>query len=432
MVTLAWHWPEWQSANAARLPDWQLRSGIVFEKPVCVLPAVWRVCRCVPEIRPAQSHLSMKSRFEPECSDSPDAASDAMLVDQDALDVSEQPFSASLEEKSRPRFVVDDNANQVAGGRSEESAPCALPPATSLDAPEPASAPPDLQLEPTPGSWRHEVAARVNKYRARRPTRGPRYPSLRLQFEEPEWKSHPRTEGTLASQPEVVPEQVPAPAIELSSIPAAQPAPSADTAKILEFPRSFAPPPRPLDELADPVIDRPRILEVPDVVPPPPALGGILIEAPEEKDQEKRPGFEIPLQPARMSRRLLASGIDAVIVASSFALFAYIFFRVTKTIPPLPQLLAASAGLLGLFWATYQYLLLVHSGATPGLMLTKLELNRFDGGAARRSLRRWRVLASVLSSAPLGLGYAWCFLDEDQLCWHDRITHTYIAPRRSA
>jgi hypothetical protein len=28
------------------------------------------------------------------------------------------------------------------------------------------------------------------------------------------------------------------------------------------------------------------------------------------------------------------------------------------------------------------------------------------------------------------MGYAWVFLDEDALCWHDRITHTYLAPKR--
>jgi hypothetical protein len=28
------------------------------------------------------------------------------------------------------------------------------------------------------------------------------------------------------------------------------------------------------------------------------------------------------------------------------------------------------------------------------------------------------------------MGYAWVFLDEDALCWHDRITHTYLAPRK--
>jgi hypothetical protein len=48
-----------------------------------------------------------------------------------------------------------------------------------------------------------------------------------------------------------------------------------------------------------------------------------------------------------------------------------------------------------------------------------------------RGLRRWRVLASILSLASLGLGYAWCFLDEDQLSWHDRITRTHLAPRKT-
>ena len=402
------------------------RSGTVLKTRFASRPPDGEACRRAPENRPASSCLRMKSRFEPEHTDAIEPGCDAMLVDPEALDVSEQRFLASLEEKAvdRPRFVVDD-ADQAAGGRSQESALCDPPPP---DAPALASAPPDLQLEPAPESWRHEVAARVNKYRARRPTRGPRYPSLKLQFEEPEWKSHPRTEGTLASQP-AVQDQTTAPAVAINPVQAAQPEPWTETAKILEFPRSFAPPPCPLEELADPVIDRPRILEVAEVAPPPPALGGILIEAPEERDQEKRPGFEIPLQPARMSRRLLASGIDAAVVLSAFAMFAYVFFRVTAAVPPLPQLLAASAGLLGLFWAAYQYLMLVHSGATPGLKLTRLELNRFDGSPATRSLRLWRVLASVLSSAPLGLGYAWCFLDEDQLCWHDRITRTYIAPK---
>jgi hypothetical protein len=75
-------------------------------------------------------------------------------------------------------------------------------------------------------------------------------------------------------------------------------------------------------------------------------------------------------------------------------------------------------------------LLIVYSGTTPGLRLAGLELTRFDGTGTTRSLRRWRILASYLSAASLGMGYAWLFLDEDALCWHDRITHTYLAPRK--
>ncbi|HXC42242.1 MAG TPA: RDD family protein, partial [Candidatus Dormibacteraeota bacterium] len=89
------------------------------------------------------------------------------------------------------------------------------------------------------------------------------------------------------------------------------------------------------------------------------------------------------------------------------------------------------AGVLGVCWAAYQYLLLVYSGATPGLRLARLQLARFDGSPAGRRLRRWRVLASFLSAASLGMGYAWVFLDEDSLCWHDRITHTYLGAKRT-
>jgi len=61
--------------------------------------------------------------------------------------------------------------------------------------------------------------------------------------------------------------------------------------------------------------------------------------------------------------------------------------------------------------------------------LAGLRLSRFDGAAVPRKMRRWRALASMLSGVSLALGYAWCFLDEDRLCWHDRITRTYMAPQ---
>src|ERR1039457_3133415 len=42
-----------------------------------------------------------------------------------------------------------------------------------------------------PDSWRVEVAARLERYRTRRKPRTPRYPSLRLPFDEPESWSRP-------------------------------------------------------------------------------------------------------------------------------------------------------------------------------------------------------------------------------------------------
>jgi len=203
---------------------------------------------------------------------------------------------------------------------------------------------------------------------------------------------------------------------------------SSATAKIIEFPRATTPAP-PLEELAEPVFTMPRILEAADAAPAPPALGGILIEPAAEPRAEKRPGFEIPLQSAPMAQRIFAAAVDAVLVAVALAGFGALFFKITACIPPLPQVLSMGTIVAAVFWAIYQCLLLVCAGSTPGLKLARLQLSRFDGSAVPHSLRRWRVLASLLSAASLGLGYVWCFFDEDQLSWHDRITRTHMAPR---
>jgi uncharacterized RDD family membrane protein YckC len=171
-----------------------------------------------------------------------------------------------------------------------------------------------------------------------------------------------------------------------------------------------------------------RILEAPEVTPPPPALGGITIAPAPRQEAEKRPGIDIPLQSASLGRRILASLIDGLIVAEASALSGFIFWKVAAIRPPMVQMLEFAAAVPCVFWALFQYLLIVYAGRTPGLRAVGLELARFDGRPASRSLRRWRVLASYLSAASLGMGYAWVFLDEDALCWHDRITHTYLAP----
>jgi len=298
-------------------------------------------------------------------------------------------------------------------------------------------------------AWRQELAGRLNRYQARRKPRPPRYPSLRLRFEEPYSISEaepPASVSPTASQQALPVDRFAgsaARALEFETLPdtkkeeSLSPAGTADgmihhaptTAKIIEFPRSWTPPPAPLDQLAEPVIDRPRILEAPEVVPPPPALGGILIEPARQPEVEKRPGIDIPLQSAPLSRRIMSAAIDAVIVAVACAVFGLIFSRMSSSYPPPVQIAVLAAGFICLFWAAYQYLLLVYCGGTPGLRLAGLQLARFDGRPANRRLRRWRVLASFLSAISLGMGYGWVFLDEDALCWHDRITHTYLAPR---
>jgi uncharacterized RDD family membrane protein YckC len=388
----------------------------------------------------------MKSRFKPDIDSAPGPT--PALVDPEAFDVSEQRFAASLEEKPgehRPRFVPDHAEGR--GELSEDDQEPPMPPqnrgadnqlsSTELGAETARAATPESGLEPTPGpdSWRREVAARVNRYRGKRP-RAPRYPSLQLNFEPGEPTAMVRSSNAVAAasrgQLAITMDVEPAPEGESQTAEAVddvQTDPPERATKILAFPRSSSMPQIVVDELAEPVFDQPRILEVPEVLPPPPALGGISIESTEKPADERRPGFELPLKSAPLTRRVLAGMTDGLIVGAAFTAFSYLFFRITAAIPALREGLSVGAGLLMAFWAAYQYLFLVHSGSTPGLRLAKLELSRFDGRSVPRKLRRWRVLASVLSALSLALGYVWCFMDEDELCWHDRITHTYMAPK---
>jgi len=305
-------------------------------------------------------------------------------------------------------------------------------------------------VEENSAAWREELAARLNRYHSRRKPRPPRYPSLRLRFEEevPRRPDSPPAESVSIPQgmPVVASHALAWECFEEPAVAGASEAPPpfelqpdevngsssppAATAKVLEFPRFWTPPVPARDELAEAVMERPRILEVPEVVPPPPALGGITIEPVQQPELEKRPGIDIPLQSAPLGRRVLSALIDGVIVASNCAVFSFVFWKVTALQPPRLQIAGVLAFLWVALWAAYQYLLLVYAGSTPGLRLAGLNLVRFDGSMAGRKLRRWRVLASFLSAFSLGMGYAWVFLDEDSLCWHDRITHTYLESRK--
>ena len=390
---------------------------------------------------PGPNHSFMKPRFELDVTTSADEDPSASLIDPEAYDASEQQFAASLEptaSPTKPRFIVEDEPPESNHGAENETSSASIQAsAENLES----SVPPPAEAEPQspvdPDAWRREVAERLSHYRARRRTREPRYPSLRLKFEPDPISTASSPEPPLLPPAQTARETVDyvhsaaAPRITLAeplNYPRIVPAASTETtAKVIEF-ASYNPAPRALDELAEPVLDRPRIIEAPELAFPPPALGGILIEPVEEPENERRPGFEIPLQAAPMARRMAASVIDLVLVMSAFAAFAYIFLRFAAEFPPLGRLAGTGGLLIGVLWSAYQYLLLVYSGTTPGLKLAKLELHRFDGSPVPLRVRRWRVLTSMLSGLSLGLGYAWCFLDEDQLCWHDRITRTYMAP----
>ncbi len=336
-----------------------------------------------------------------------------------------------------------------------------------------------------PNSWRQEVAVRLERYRTRRKPRTPRYPSLLLPFDAPETRlcsAPPPASSSLASATTAAQIEhdsnfqtneeesalIPGPSLgqpgQTSCRGETTPATEQDPyphlryatdsgAKVIEFPRSAAIPVFQAPELAEAVFDRPRIVEVPEILPPPPALGGMLIESSHRESNDRRADIPVAFPSASIARRALAAFIDGAVLAPCLLAFAAIFVYLNPVYlnsgmvyvnasmkHSLGQslnlilrsargswLLVVALGMVAmLVWATYKFLFIVYTGSTPGLRIARLRVARFDGSPLNRRSRRWRVLASFLSAFSAGLGYFWCVLDENGLCWHDRITQTHV------
>ncbi|MFZ3212488.1 MAG: RDD family protein [Terriglobales bacterium] len=265
--------------------------------------------------------------------------------------------------------------------------------------------------------WRQEVASRVDAFCARRGRkRMPRIPSLSLDFE--------RAARATAAAHYAVPE----PQVE----PAPEPAPEPEASNLIEFPRPAEPPsylePIPtIEELAEPILEKPRILDAEE--PSGLLFGGegrpaITLESPPEPQPDDDAG---PVgEHASLSRRIFAATLDGLLVAIAAAVFATIFLHIAGTLPRSRTAFLLALAVPVFLWAMYQYLFLVHAAATPGMRVAGLCVRTFDNLPARRSLRRWRAITMMVSGMALGLGFLWASIDEYGLCWHDRITRTVL------
>lgn len=340
----------------------------------------------------------------------------AVLIDPESLDTggaSEQRFEASLPEAPEPapepeavEVPLDEVAEvlaSVAVAAPLVEAEAARAGASASHPPPPSSAPsvagsPPPFYRPDDSAWREEVSSRVDSFRSRRRGRFDPNSSLSLDFD---------------------------PAYEAET-----PAPTAtaEAPKVIEFPRPAAPPV--VEELAEPVVEKPRILEaeepLEEVAAPAaaPSVASITLEpaAVAAYGQER----EVLLWLAPPAQRIFAGLVDALVVATAAGVFGLIFLRMTGAAPSGRMAVGFALALPAFFWALYQYIFLVYGGTTPGLQMSGLRLTTFDGNPVPRRQRQWRALATMVSCASLGLGFLWALVDEDGLGWHDRITRTCV------
>jgi uncharacterized RDD family membrane protein YckC len=88
--------------------------------------------------------------------------------------------------------------------------------------------------------------------------------------------------------------------------------------------------------------------------------------------------------------------------------------------------LTVAVATLALFYAQYFALFTVFGGSTPGMMVQGLHVVSFKGQTPTSRQLAWRSLGYLISAGSCFLGFIWALWDDDQLCWQDRISHTYL------
>jgi uncharacterized RDD family membrane protein YckC len=327
--------------------------------------------------------------------------------------------------------------------------------------------------QPAAEIWRKEIHSRVNGYRTRRGRSIEGAFTMRFPFPPPESDTSASTlasqelerqrqvpEATIAdvgsadvaqlsesaaAKPDVceVAAEVAAPAEAWSLKPAELPAIVIDPEppwiaaprprpqrKVIAFPRQVASTPEIIHRLADPVLpEQPRILDVPEELeafPTTPFLDGLQFGPSTQAVATHVDNVDLPFRAAGVPRRLYAAVLDGLLVAAGVAIFVVVGHRMLHGLAFSKPVLFTAAGMVVLLWATYHYLLLVHGGATAGMRIAKVRLSSFKGKPPRQRERRNRVFALYFSAASVMMGLMWAFVDVDTLCWHDRISRTYL------
>lgn len=68
-----------------------------------------------------------------------------------------------------------------------------------------------------------------------------------------------------------------------------------------------------------------------------------------------------------------------------------------------------------------------HGGQTLGMKAWKISLINAAGPGISWRQASLRFCCALLSWLCLGLGFIWCLFDRERLCWHDRLSKTYLS-----
>ena len=133
-------------------------------------------------------------------------------------------------------------------------------------------------------------------------------------------------------------------------------------------------------------------------------------------------GLQCEAKVAPLQIRTLAGVLDLAMVVVALGTFLAVFHWLGGSFYPDKEGFRA----LGIVSFVLVAFFVAHFGETPGAMWIGLRLLNFHGQKPSVTQRAARALGLILSSATLGLGFAWSFADEEKLTWHDRMSKTFL------
>ena len=148
--------------------------------------------------------------------------------------------------------------------------------------------------------------------------------------------------------------------------------------------------------------------------------------SPTRARRESPPAERLALELAPVNNRLMAAAVDFSLVTGSFLAVAMYAASHIKVLPAVRTMELASIVALAAIGTLYLAVFSALAKRTPGMKYASLQIRTFDGQEPTREERIRRMGGLMLSLVPLGLGIIWALFDEQHLCWHDRLSSTYL------
>ncbi len=130
---------------------------------------------------------------------------------------------------------------------------------------------------------------------------------------------------------------------------------------------------------------------------------------------------------ASMDERRVAALIDAACLLFAYGGFLALFGSLGGQFTFSKMSAAVYTIAFAIVYLQYFALFTVFGGTTPGMMLRGLQVVDFSGEPPTPRRLLLRAAGYVLSAGTFFLGFLWAMWDEDELTWHDRISHTYLS-----